>query len=35
MTAPTNALVTGHGLRFVAPGAAFQAMFRIGIEARQ
>jgi aldose 1-epimerase len=34
MTAPTNALVTGHGLRVVEPGATFQATFRIGVAGR-
>jgi galactose mutarotase-like enzyme len=32
MTAPTNALVSGHGLRLVEPGNAFRAAFRIRIE---
>jgi aldose 1-epimerase len=32
MTAPTNALVSGHGLRLVEPGSAFRAAFRIQIE---
>ncbi len=31
MTAPTNALRSGHGLRRVRPGDAFQAAFRIGL----
>ena len=31
MTAPTSALTTGRGLRFVAPGERFQAVFRIGV----
>jgi galactose mutarotase-like enzyme len=31
MTAPTNALVTGRGLRMVAPGAAFAAAFAIDV----
>jgi aldose 1-epimerase len=31
MTAPTNALTSGHGLRFVAPHERFQAVFRIGV----
>jgi aldose 1-epimerase len=33
MTAPTNALVTGEGLRAVAPGAAFRAEFRVRVPA--
>jgi galactose mutarotase-like enzyme len=33
MTAPTNALVTGQGLRLVQPGASLRATFRIGVEA--
>jgi len=33
MTAPTSALTTGRGLTLVEPGAAFQAAFRISIEA--
>jgi aldose 1-epimerase len=32
MTAPTNALVSGRGLRLVAPGEVFRAAFHIGIE---
>src|SRR3954453_10160 len=32
MTAPTNALVTGRGLRLVAPGATFTAAFEIRVE---
>jgi aldose 1-epimerase len=32
MTAPTNALVSGHGLRLVEPGSSFSAAFRIRIE---
>jgi galactose mutarotase-like enzyme len=32
MTAPTNALRSGMGLRRVAPGAAFTAVFRIDVE---
>jgi aldose 1-epimerase len=32
MTAPTNPLVSGRGLRLVAPGEVFRATFRIGIE---
>src|SRR5215475_6897512 len=32
MTAPTNALTSGRGLRFVSPGERFQAAFRIRIE---
>jgi len=31
MTAPTSALTSGRGLRFVEPGAQFRAAFRIGI----
>ena len=31
MTAPTSALTSGRGLRFVAPGRRFRAVFRIGI----
>lgn len=31
MTAPTNALVTGEGLRTVAPGATFTAAFSVGV----
>ena len=31
MTAPTDALVTGEGLRTVAPGAAFRAEFRVRV----
>ncbi|UTI62542.1 aldose 1-epimerase [Paraconexibacter antarcticus] len=31
MTAPTNALVTGAGLRHVAPGDAFTAVFRVAV----
>jgi aldose 1-epimerase len=31
MTAPTNALVTGEGLRTVAPGAAFRAEFHVRV----
>jgi len=34
MTAPTNALVAGHGLRLVEPGGTFRATFRIGVEER-
>ena len=33
MTAPTNALASGRGLRVLAPGEAFHAAFRIGIDA--
>jgi len=33
MTAPTNALKTGRGLRLVEPGASFSAAFRIRVEA--
>jgi aldose 1-epimerase len=32
MTAPTNALVSGHGVRLVQPGGAFRAVFKIRIE---
>ncbi len=32
MTAPTSALTSGRGLRFVSPGERFQAVFRIRIE---
>jgi galactose mutarotase-like enzyme len=32
MTAPTSALTSGRGLRFVSPGGRFQAVFRIRIE---
>lgn len=31
MTAPTNALCSGDGLRFVAPGASFTAAFSVGV----
>ena len=31
MTAPTNALVSGRGLRLVEPGAKFSASFRIRV----
>ncbi len=31
MTAPTNALVSGDGLRLVAPGSSFRATFRIRV----
>jgi aldose 1-epimerase len=33
MTAPTNALISGEGLRLVVPGARFRATFRIRIDA--
>jgi aldose 1-epimerase len=33
MTAPTNALISGEGLRLVAPGRNFRATFRIRVEA--
>jgi aldose 1-epimerase len=33
MTAPTNALRSGHGLPRVPPGAAFTAVFRIAVAA--
>jgi len=32
MTAPTNALGSGHGLRLVEPGGTFRATFRIRVE---
>jgi aldose 1-epimerase len=32
MTAPTNALITGRGLRLVEPGGKFRATFRISVE---
>jgi len=32
MTAPTSALTSGRGLRFVAPGERFRAVFRIRID---
>lgn len=32
MTAPSNALISGEGLRFVSPGKAFSATFRIRID---
>jgi galactose mutarotase-like enzyme len=32
MTAPTNALASGDGLRLVEPGASFSAAFRIAVE---
>jgi len=32
MTAPTNALATGRGLRLVEPGGMFHTAFRIGVE---
>jgi len=32
MTAPTNALVTGRGLRLVEPGGKFHTAFRVGVE---
>lgn len=32
MTAPTNALINGHGLRFVQPSEHFTAAFRIHVE---
>jgi len=31
MTAPTSALASGRGFRFVRPGERFQAVFRIRI----
>ena len=33
MTAPTNALVSGRSLQFVAPGARYTATFRIRVDA--
>jgi aldose 1-epimerase len=33
MTAPTNALVTGQGLRLLPPGQRFEAAFRVVVEA--
>lgn len=33
MTAPTNALTSGHGLRVVAPRERFEAAFRVRVEA--
>jgi len=33
MTAPTNALISGDGLRLVVPGASFPATFRIRVGA--
>jgi aldose 1-epimerase len=33
MTAPTNALISGHGVQTVAPGSRFTASFRIRVEA--
>jgi aldose 1-epimerase len=32
MTAPTSALTSGRGLRFVQPGGRFRAVFRIGVD---
>ena len=32
MTAPTSALTSGRGLRFVAPGERFRAVFRIRVD---
>ncbi|MGA8569387.1 MAG: hypothetical protein WB580_16465, partial [Candidatus Binataceae bacterium] len=32
MTAPTSALTSGRGLRFVSPGGRFRAVFRIRID---
>ena len=32
MTAPTNALVSGQGLRLVGPGEALRATFRVRVE---
>ena len=33
MTAPTNALISGQGLRVLAPGGRFRSAFRIGVHA--
>jgi aldose 1-epimerase len=33
MTAPANALVSGHGLRLVEPGGRFRAAFRVRVDA--
>jgi aldose 1-epimerase len=33
MTAPTNALVSGEGLRLVEPNGRFRAVFRIRVDA--
>jgi aldose 1-epimerase len=35
MTAPTNALASGRGLRLAAPGETLRATFRIGVEAAE
>jgi aldose 1-epimerase len=35
MTAPANALASGHGLRLVEPGGTFRATFRVGVELLQ
>ena len=35
MTAPTNALATGRGIRLVEPGEVFRATFRVGVELLQ
>jgi hypothetical protein len=35
MTAPTSALTSGRGLRFVTPGGRFRARFRIRIDRRR
>jgi aldose 1-epimerase len=35
MTAPTNALATGRGLRFVEPGGKFRTAFSLGVELLQ
>jgi hypothetical protein len=32
MTAPTNALISGNGLRLVAPGETFTARFRFKVD---
>ena len=34
MTAPTSALTSGRGLRVIAPGARFEATFRVRVEAQ-
>ena len=31
MTAPTNALISGDGLRVLAPGERFEASFSVGV----
>ncbi len=32
MTAPANALISGHGLRLIAAGDSFRAAFRVGVQ---